>query len=284
MTTLYAYDAAFPAPGVVYKAHGGVAANVYVSGTYAQNASHVAALRLAGIAPWPNYERGLWELVSNRAAGQAAAKIGIADAIRCGFPSNGTIWFPFSVDVSVNPTQYSQVADAFQGIQDINNGRYLISCYGQGGLIQYLRAHKVIDQKGWLSSSSSFPGYNRDSPDVCIYQEFGNFITGYSTDRNTITDVTALHAWWPDHSPYGGDDMSATDVQAIINDLHPALSRVQDNINESQLEARTAVAALATTVNKISADVAALKTGIAPAIDYDALAKALAAHLVISAK
>lgn len=199
---LYATDHAYPPPPSILAAYGIVAANVYVSGRYAQDAAHVRALRAAGIAPWPNYEVGLWELVSNRAAGRAAGQRGIADAIRCGFPADGTIWFPFSVDVSVSPTQYPQIAEAFRGVQEVNAGRFLISCYGQGGLIAYLRQNRVIDQKGWLSASTSFPGYDRNSPHVCVYQEIGDYIPGHSTDRNVITDVHALHAWWPEGSPH----------------------------------------------------------------------------------
>lgn len=217
---LFAFDAAFPAPGAVYRANGGIAANVYVSGNYAQDATHVRGLRAAGVAPWPNYEVGLWELVSNRPAGQAAGRRGIADAIRCSFPANGTIWFPFSVDVSVDPTRYNQVAEAFRGIQDVNAGRYLISFYGQGGLAAYLRQNRIINQKCWLSASTSFPGYNASSPDICVWQQVGNFIPGYSTDRNVITDPYALNAWWPDGSPYGGSEVvTQADADLIAKTL-----------------------------------------------------------------
>lgn len=223
---LYAFDAAFPAPPSVYKSSGGIAANVYIAGNYAQGAAHVAALRAAGVGPWPNYEVGLWELVSNRSAGQAAGRSGIAGARNAGFPNNGTIWFPFSVDVAVDPTRYYQVADAFRGIQDVNIGQYLISFYGQGGLAAYLRANHIINQKCWLSASASFPGWNPSSSDICIWQQVGNFISGYSTDRNVITDVAALHAWWPSNSPYTGG-LSVTDVQNILN----AIKACNDDVN-----------------------------------------------------
>jgi hypothetical protein len=217
-TILFAFDAAFPPLGSVYLANGGIAANVYVSGNYAQDAAHVAGLRAAGIAPWPNYEVGLTELISDRATGQRAGLRGINDAIRCSFPANGSIWFPFSVDVSVDPTQYWKVRDAFLGVQDVNAGRYLISCYGQGGLISYLRAQGIINQKGWLSASSAFPGYSQASLDICMWQQVGNFISGYSTDRNVITDVSSLRAWWPNGSPYaqgGRLFMTLTDAQEL---------------------------------------------------------------------
>lgn len=249
---LYAFDAAFPAPPSVYKANGGIAANVYVSGNYAQTAAHVAALRAAGVAPWPNYERGLWELVSNRAAGQAAARIGIADALRCGFPADGSIWFPFSVDVSVDPTRYNEVAQAFLGVQDINAGRYLISFYGQGQLAQYLRRQGLINQKCWLSASSSFPGYDQASPDICMWQQVGNFIPGHSTDRNVITDVRSLPAWWPTGSPYaaaGGIFMSLSDAEQ--QEMHDRIMSFPVNsiINTEKAVgyARTAIGAIPTT-------------------------------------
>lgn len=227
---LYAFDAAFPAPASVYKANGGIAENVYVSGAYAQDAARVTGSRNAGLGPWPNYERGLWELVdsgNDYQAGVTAGQIGIADAIRCGFPANGSIWFPFSIDVSLDPTRYGEAGNAFRGIQAVNAGRYRISCYGQGGLISYLKANGFIHEKGWLSASTSFPGYNASSPDVCIWQQIGNFIPGYSTDRNVITDPYALGAWWPAGSPYlGGDQFMWTDAeQAEILAVVRALSR-----------------------------------------------------------
>jgi hypothetical protein len=230
---LYAFDAAFPAPPSVYKANGAIAANVYVSGNFGQSSAHVNGMRAGGVAPWPNYEVALWELVSNRAAGQAAARRGIADALRCGFPADASIWFPFSVDVNVDPTQYHMVGDAFRGIQDINAGRFLISFYGQGALASYLRSNNIIDQKCWLSASASFHGWNPASPDICIWQQVGNFIPGYSTDRNVITDPYALHAWWLDGSPYAGttqegfmatqlSDAQALEIYQVIHFLGDA--------------------------------------------------------------
>jgi hypothetical protein len=217
MPTLYAFDAASPAPANVYKQNGAIAVSVYVSGDYAQDANHVKSLRTAGLGPWPNYERGLWELVEatdDRSAGRAAGRQGVSDAKRCGFPADGTVWFPFSLDVRLDPTRYNEAANAFRGIQEENAGQYLISCYGQGGLITYLREQGVIDQKGWLSASSSYPGYDINSSDICIYQEVGQFIEGHNTDRDVITEVQALHAWWPDDSPYLEDDMPSADEVA----------------------------------------------------------------------
>lgn len=201
---LYGFDAAFPAPASVYAGNGGVAVNVYVSGQYAQSAQHVAALRSAGLGPWPGYERGIRELISDRAAGRQAGSVGIGDAIRCGFPADGSIWFPFSVDTAVAPSEYPAVGEAFRGIQDVNAGRYRISLYGQGDLARWLRAQGIIRDECWLSASTSFPGWDAGSPDICIWQQIGNYIPGYSTDRNVITDAAALKAWWPDGSPYGG--------------------------------------------------------------------------------
>jgi hypothetical protein len=239
---LFASDHAFPPPPSVLKAAGIIASNVYVSGQYAQSASHVNALRAAGLGAWPNYERGLWELVSNRSAGQAAARIGIEGAIRCEFPADGTIWFPFSVDVNVPTSSYGAVADAFRGIQDINAGRYLISFYGQGDLAKYLRANRIIDQKCWLSASTAFPGWSASSPDICIWQQVGNYIPGYSTDRNVITDVSALHAHWPADSPYAnsstGDDMTPEEHQ-FLQDTRQWVSDIRYAVVTSDPPLRT---------------------------------------------
>lgn len=256
--TLYAFDAASPpsgsigsalGAGLVYKAHGGIAANVYVSGNFAQDAAHVNGLRADGIAPWSNYEVGLWELVQDGddyAAGVRAGTRGIADAIRCAFPSNGTIWFPFSIDVSLDPTRFWEAANAFRGIQSINAGRFCISCYGEGALISYLRSHGVIHEKGWLSSSTSFPGYDRNSPDICVWQEVGNFIPGHNTDRNVITDPYALKAWWPTDSPYIQKLESfmpgITDKQQVEMFQHiERLSFGFDNLTDTPFSARAEI-------------------------------------------
>ena len=238
---LYAYDAAYAPNLASIKSSSGIAMNCYVSGTYAVDATWVNKIRAAGLGAWPNYERGLWELMQSAndyVAGQQAAQVGIADAIRCGFPKNGTIWFPFSVDVNVDPTRYNEVGSAFDGINNVNAGRYLISFYGQGGLGHYLRATNRIKEKIWLSSSYGFPGYNRDSAEVCIYQLIGDGSDPFgerhptvpSTDTNIITDVKALKAWWPNGSPYGGSNMTGFGfkTQAQADEIYTAIHQHAD--------------------------------------------------------
>ncbi|HEY2088514.1 MAG TPA: hypothetical protein VGH54_21165 [Mycobacterium sp.] len=289
---LFAFDAAFPAPGSVYKANGGIATNVYVVGNFAQGADHVKAQRAAGIAPWPGYELQPDELISDRPTGQAAGRAGIAAAVAAGFPADGSVWFQFSVDTAVATTDYHKVRDAFLGIQDVNAGRFRISCYGQGGLISYLRAQHTILEKGWLSASSSFPGFNPSSPDICMWQQVGNFIPSYSTDRNVITDVAALHAWWPDNSPYGGLDMAMTDADAKVfwdhafastNPADPALHHGYEWLANAaravnDLPTAAEIVAALPTAAQIAA---AVKASATPApIDVTALAKALLPDLV----
>jgi hypothetical protein len=317
--TLYAFDAADPpkdkygndVAASVYKAAGGIAANVYVSGKFAQTPAHVARLRAGGIGPWPNYEVGLWELVSNRSAGQGAARQGIGDAIRCGFPANGTIWFPFSVDVSVPPSRYGEVGEAFKGINDVNDGRFIIACYGQGGLIDYLHAKGLTQGKGWLSGSSSFPGFNPASPNVCLVQEVGSPVP--STDRNIITDAKALHAWWPAGSTYASGGLSMSDVQTILTaiaDLRTQIVEGSDpqhmvnltNIRGHVLAIEAAVGGVPTNAELATAlgalpgqDTAKLAALLTPVIqqavsahpagtpDAVALATAIASHLTLTA-
>lgn len=294
-TLLYAFDAAFPAPASVYKANGGVAANVYVSGNYAQSSAHVKELRAAGVAPWPNYEVGLWELVSNRATGQAAGRRGIADAIRCGFPADGTIWFPFSVDVSVPTSRYGEVADAFLGIQDVNAGRYRISFYGQGDLARYLRTQGIIHERCWLSASSSFPGWNPSSLDICVWQQVGSFIPGHSTDRNVITDPYALGAWWPDNSPYGDNMPTPAEYAKAVWDyrlVHLDATSHQDlpthsasewltgtNAGERDDATTSAVAAVAANVTAIKAAIANIASVTLTDAQVTAIANAIAAKM-----
>jgi hypothetical protein len=231
--TLHGFDGArFNQAGVIaeVKAAGGIWLNLYVSGhPGGMNpapdgfAKTVAA---GGLGSNPNYERTLWELVSDRPTGQAAARIGIADAIRVGYPTDGTVALRFSVDVDLDPTRYHAAGAAFDGINDINAGRFRIGCYGQGGLIDYLNATRRTQAKGWLSGSSSFPGFNPASPNVCIVQGhdsvgngIGNPLAG--SDINTITDPIGLAALWPANSPYGGHDMplSPEDLLAIRTEL-----------------------------------------------------------------
>ncbi|HEY2088592.1 MAG TPA: hypothetical protein VGH54_21555 [Mycobacterium sp.] len=291
---LFAFDAAFPPPGSTYKANGGIATNVYLVGNFAQGAAHVKAQRAAGIAPWPGYELQPGELISDRPTGQAAGRAGIAAAIAAGFPADGSIWFQFSVDTAVATTDYHKVRDAFLGIQDVNAGRFRISCYGQGGLISYLRAQHAIAEKGWLSASSSFPGFNPSSPDICMWQQVGNFIPGYSTDRNVITDVAALHAWWPDNSPYVGDgDMTddASVTKIVREELQFALGYLGGHPNTRYGPGPTvgnllpnggvAVASGVDPIPTPAQIAAAVKANIAPpVVDVAALAKVLTPGLV----
>lgn len=241
MTDLYAYDAAFAPDLNAIKANGGVAVNCYIAGQYAVDAQWVNKIRATGLAPWPNYEVALWELVSNRATGRAAATRAIAAAKACGFPSNGSIYFPFSVDVNVSPSQYSSVGEAFKGINDVNKGQYLIACYGQGGLIDYLHNQGLTQGKGWLSASSSFPGWNPDSSNVCLVQGHRRVTGGWqylpspvaNTDQNTITDINALRAWWPNSSPFvpGGNFMAGlTDAQQV--DLYNLIRRMSFGLDD----------------------------------------------------
>jgi hypothetical protein len=225
---LHAYDGAYLRAVTQVKAVGGIAMNLYVSGMYAVPTGYANTVRAAGVGCWPNYEVGLWELVSNKAAGEAAARRGVADAIRAGFPADGTIWFPFSVDVNVPPSRYGEVGAAFDGINAVVAGRFLVGCYGQGGLIDYLHNTGRTHAKGWLSSSSSYPGFNPASPNVCLVQQHdanGNWINTDvpNSDINTITDVANLHAWWPAKSKYGADmPLSASDlsqVRSIVDDI-----------------------------------------------------------------
>jgi hypothetical protein len=70
--------------------------------------------------------------------------------------------------------------------------------------------------------SEAFGGFNAASPNVCLVQMHdgvGNWIGTdmLGTDRNTVTDVHALGAWWPTGSPYliGDQPMLPAEIQAV---------------------------------------------------------------------
>jgi hypothetical protein len=278
--------------------------NLYVSGQYAVPDGYAANVRAYGVAPWPNYERNLTELISDRSVGQAAGHIGFNDAVRAGFPADGTVWFPFSVDVNLPPSDYPKVGAAFDGINDIIKGRFLVACYGQGGLIDYLHNTHRTQGKGWLSGSASYPGFNVHSPNVCLVQSHdsaGNWLNTpvASSDINTITDVASLHAWWPTNSPYGVDLM-ALELADLQAEMRYVLAYLTKGANTHygpapEIGGLPAVGGVKVTSGITPVDIPTLTAQLTPVIqaaiaahpsgqpDAAALAAALAQHLSVTA-
>ncbi|SOD72710.1 hypothetical protein SAMN05892883_2061 [Jatrophihabitans sp. GAS493] len=220
MTTGTAYDAAYP-PLDAELASDALFVCAYLDGPHAYTKAKVAKIHAEGKGVLLNHERLPGQLLGGAAAGVQAAKDGMAAAVALGAPTDGTVAIHNSVDVSVPAAQgvtpqFKSVGSAFDSIKSIYAGKFLAGAYGEGALIDYLAATKRIQVKGWLSGSKSFPGYNRASPNVGMYQLVGTDIPG--TDKNIVTDAESLGVWWPDGHPLkpnttGGFLMALSDAQ-----------------------------------------------------------------------
>ena len=189
-----AYDAAYP-PLAAELAKKPALLAVYTDGTHAYSESSIQQIHAAGVPILLNHERLPDQLLGGHAAGVQAASDALSAVSAFGVPLDGTVAVCFSVDVSVPPTQYETVGQAFDGINSVLAGKLVASCYGQGGLIDYLASTHRTGAKGWLSGSSSFPGYNRNSPNVGMWQHVGTDVPG--TDLDTVTDLAGLRPWYP---------------------------------------------------------------------------------------
>jgi len=254
MSPLFAFDGAGPFDLAAAKRAGGIAVTVYIVGTpggmpHADRA-RVDAARAAGLGVLPNWERQAdYFLTCTMAQAQWAAKEAVTACRELGFPDDGTIACAFSFDVDIPASRFVEMGAKVAALITGLGGAYRLMLYGQQALIDWLAAHGYITGKSWLMMSTFNQPYNPRSPNVCMVQEHdidGNWLSSplAGTDINTITDPAALHAWWPPNSPYGDDDMSAADVKAIIDDLHPAIGRVQANVEQGQKLQAAAVASL----------------------------------------
>lgn len=211
MSALYCFDAAYAPDLAKVRAAGGVAINGYLTGQYAGTTTQPAAARAAGLGWVPTYEEWPSELVgASRATGQAVAQRILAAFQHLGIPLDGTVAVYPSVDVrDDNPTDCNT---AWQGIRDVIAGKISVRVYAEGAVIDALTKAGLLDGPGWLSASSSFPGYDVNDPNICMVQLTGQLVPGTDADH-LITDPHALGAWWPDGSPYGAD-MALTTAQA----------------------------------------------------------------------
>jgi hypothetical protein len=295
--TLYAYDGASPFDMGLAKQHGAVAITGYIVGhpggfNQIDKTRVDDALQL-GLGFVPNWERGASYLVTcGRSGGLAAGQEAVPALRALGLPDDGTISCVFSWDTAISASLYPQCGQVADGIIAGLAGHYLFSAYGQGGLIDYFVAtgrmkpaygHPV---KGWLSGSSSFPGYNPRSPNVAMIQSrdlAGNWLTDAvpGTDINIITDPYGLHAHWPASSPYGGDEVftdadakkfwdhpigipqkgGGTDVGTAAQALHDArqiAALARDNAADAKKSAGDALAR----VTALETELAAIKTAV----------------------
>jgi hypothetical protein len=202
---LYAYDGASAFDLADAKAHGAILITGYIvghpGGMDPITARRVHQIHELGMGFLPNWERGASYLVTaSHAQALAAGNEAVAALRALGVPDDGSIACPFSWDVNVAPSQYAHCGAVADGIIEALAGRYRFTGYGQGGLIDYFARTGRLQSEGWLSASSSFPGYDAASPRVALVQRVGSPVPG--TDQNIVTDPAGVHAWWPPGSPY----------------------------------------------------------------------------------
>jgi hypothetical protein len=223
VSALLAFDAANPAISIAAMTqHGAIAAPVYIRGTpggfQPSDKKRVAALREAGLAPWPNWESTAdffadCTLDEARAAGEEARDC----ASRLGFPDDGTISVPFSFDYQVPTDKFQRALDVLNACRDGLGEDYQATSYAQSSLITFFGRHGFGNTGHWLMAStfqntSSIPQpsdvYDIGSEFVCMVQShhadgswFDTPVPG--TDVNTVTRPDKLAAWWPDDSEFG---------------------------------------------------------------------------------
>jgi hypothetical protein len=306
----YMFDGAYDADMIdECKAAGGIAMSHYLTGTHAGTSAQPHAIRAKGMGAVENYERAAGELVgASRSDGQDIARRALG-GVDPDCPRDGTIAVYFSVDVAVALRDITACDNGFAGINDILGSAFIPKTYAEGALIDHLVGKGLVQSKQWLSASSSYPGYNPDSGNVCMVQQVGTFVP--KTDRNLITDPYAIGAWWPDNSPYvlGDDPMAGitldeiadavwhhkmqgqltTDYQAdqLITDIRAIIAAVRDNASSAANHAAAAdtqtdglAAQFAAQRAQIVADVTGLiTTGGAPSAVAEAVADLLAQRL-----
>jgi hypothetical protein len=299
--TLYAFDAAYSPDLAKVAAAGGIAVNGYLTGKFVNTTTQPAAALAAGLGFIPTYEEAQAELVgASRATGQAVGNK-IAAAFRAkGLPDDGSIAVYPSVDVNVGNA--AACDQAFRGIKDVLGNGVSLRCYSEGIIIDRLVAAGLVDGKCWLAAPTSWPGYNASDGNVCMVQQVGQFIPGYSTDRNLITDVGAIGAYWPAGSPFAGSSqggflMALTDAEqaealGILRDLHQAVSPGQTTAGGTLAAILPGVQAALNKLNQLAGNDAALQAAIAkitpagqpgPTFDPVAFAHVLADHVKLVA-
>lgn len=197
---IYTYDAAH-IPLAAILAAKPVAMCAYTDGSFGYDRGTIQTLLQAGIGIWPNHENAQNELLGGHAAGVAAAQKAMAAVAAWGCPNNGTVDIVYSVDESVPSTKFPTIRDAFDGINETHNGRFISKLYGEGALIDYLVGQGRVQVGDWLSASSSFPGYNVNDANVGVWQQVGSDIG--NTDRDVITHIENINAWWLGARPLG---------------------------------------------------------------------------------
>lgn len=219
MSALLAFDAANPNVSIsAMVKRGAIVAPVYVVGTpggFAHaDAARVRALRAAGLAPLPNWERAAdFFARCTIAQAQAAGAEALAACRALEFPDDGSIDVAFSFDFEIPAADYPAMAARLDACERGLAGHYRAIVYAQIGFIEYLATlPRFAGRVHWLMGStwratSQFTGREAGSPNVGLIQSHdaaGNWLTSpiADTDVNTVTHPRALRAWWPTSSPY----------------------------------------------------------------------------------
>jgi hypothetical protein len=298
MAAEFAYDGAFSRDLDAMVAHGAIAVTIYLTGSYAVPKSWVQQIHARGLGVVPNYEEAANELVyCGRPGGRNVGLRAMAAATSDDIPADGSVAILFSVDVNVQRAQFEQTGAAFDGINDAIKGRFLADAYGEGALIDYLIDTGRIQPgvKGWLSGSSSFPGFNPASPHIGLVQLIGSPVA--STDQDKFTDPAGIHAWWPANSTFGGtmtldaatlaqmegvfskliqanNQKIHNDIAAMLSDpdhpylppLHTEVASVAAAATSASASAGQSVVRLAEIANAVDAHAAELKATLAAAM------------------
>ena len=229
-----AFDAANPNISIdAMVRHGAIVAPVYIVGNPGGFAhvdkARVAALRKAGLAPLPNWERAA-DFFRHCTVGEARAA-GVEALVACrdlGFPADGSIDVVFSFDYDIPTSEYPAAAARLIAASQGLDGHYRGKAYGPIGFLEFLGAHQ---QPGphWLMAStfratSQFHAAEVSAPHVALVQSHdaaGNWLSSPipGTDINTVINPHGLGAWWPDGSPYApGGTVSKQDVLDALAD------------------------------------------------------------------
>lgn len=223
MIPLYGYDGASPFNLSLARANHGIVCTGYIvghpGGMNPVDKARVNLIRALGMGFLPNWERAANALViGTRQDGHDAGVEALAACRALGVPDDGTVACAFSWDVDIDTRLYQHCGQVADGIIAGLAGHYRFTAYGQGGLIDHLVQTGRMTGGGWLSGSSSFPGFDPASPNVAMVQSHdvnGNWLNTpvFGTDINTVTRPHELAAWWPEGSEYG---MTPADVVAEL--------------------------------------------------------------------
>lgn len=193
--------------GATLKAAGYSFANAYYAGGTSTIGKEITAALVkdrtaAGIRTVSNWETN-GAPANTVAKGEADARAFLAQHKQVGGPS----WAPcyFSIDHSINPTMMDNY---FRGCVNIL-GVDRVGCYGEGELINHLKAHKLISL-GWLAMSTAWPG-GTDTSHADLHQTGRGTVAGHSVDFNTA--LTGYYGGWLLGEPAPNSHPSAPVVQ-----------------------------------------------------------------------